>query len=979
MKRRLLSLLAIAITFCNVTMAQSPQKMNYQAIVRDALGNPLPGGTNVSVRFQIHDGSAGGAVVFQESNTAVTNQFGLITQIIGGTGNLASVNWGAGPKYLQVEIDVTGGSNYVDMGTSQLISVPYALYAANSAGGATGPTGPVGSQGPQGLPGSTGPQGPAGTAGPQGAAGPAGATGPAGTAGATGTQGAVGAAGPAGATGAQGAAGATGPQGAAGPQGPTGANGAVGATGPAGATGADGAIGATGAAGAVGATGADGAVGATGADGVQGATGADGAVGATGADGAAGPAGPTGADGAAGPAGATGATGADGPQGPAGPTGADGAAGPTGADGAPGATGADGADGAVGATGATGDVGPTGADGAVGATGATGDAGPTGATGPVGCTNINIVLKSNGVTATCSQIFDDGTNVGVGTVLPVMPFEVRNAAFSNILTSGGLASHFLVDRDAVGGQGGIWWGTKYHNGGVGGGTDVWFLGTLNGGGDGLYLYNAGTGDFGVAIDNVRDNVGIGTAGAVYDEKLTVFSDSASISEAIFGGYNGHVNYVSGVYGYNFSIDSSANNYGVLGSYNSNSVWGVGVIGAGFGYNPLPDSTIDVGVYGSAGLSFGSKGVWANTSTGTALYADATAGGYAAQLFGYLQLADGSEAAGKVLASDAAGNASWETLSNLGAIYSGGTGISIGAGNVINSNWTNDGSGNIYNNNAGNVGIGTVTPGNQLEVVTTQASVNAILGRNTGTTDGIGWYPGANFAGVSGVADSANTQFQAGVFGWDLGFGNNSGGVVGAWSGNDWAALGYQDATGNIFSLYSNSKSYFNGSVQIVDGTEGTGKVLTSDVAGNATWQDVSQNPQESFRLIGSLSAVSVPDNVETNVPYDYSLHIDNAIVAPGQFTATADGVYHIDASVAYSAFSANGRISVRVYVNGAFASENISYVLAMGLGCYAKFSGIVKLVAGDVVTIRTLQRSGATQTIPVNTFGAHNFEAFKLY
>ena len=73
MKRRLLSLLAITLVFGYTTMAQAPQKMNYQAIVRDAGGQSLPGGTNVTVRFKIHDLSPSGAVVFTETNTAVTN------------------------------------------------------------------------------------------------------------------------------------------------------------------------------------------------------------------------------------------------------------------------------------------------------------------------------------------------------------------------------------------------------------------------------------------------------------------------------------------------------------------------------------------------------------------------------------------------------------------------------------------------------------------------------------------------------------------------------------------------------------------------------------------------------------------------------------------------------------------------------------------------------------------------------------------
>ena len=80
-------------------MLQVPLKMNYQAVVRNAQGNPLGANTNVTVRFQIHDLSAGGTVVYSETNTAVTNQFGLITMIIGGTGNLGVVDWGSGNKH----------------------------------------------------------------------------------------------------------------------------------------------------------------------------------------------------------------------------------------------------------------------------------------------------------------------------------------------------------------------------------------------------------------------------------------------------------------------------------------------------------------------------------------------------------------------------------------------------------------------------------------------------------------------------------------------------------------------------------------------------------------------------------------------------------------------------------------------------------------------------------------------------------------
>ncbi len=342
--RKMFSFLLL-LSFFLPAFSQAPQKLNYQAIVRDALGNPIVGGTNITVRFNIHDGSPTGTVVFNEVNTAVTNQFGLITQIIGGTSNLATVNWSNGPKYLQVEIDPAGGSNFADMGTTQLLSVPYALYAGNSPIGNTGPTGP---QGVPGLNGATGATGPAGVAGADGPTGPQGLPG---ADGATGPQGLQGAAGADGATGPQGPAGAAGADGATGPQGPAGADGATGPQGPAGA---DGATGPQGPAGADGATGPQGPAGADGATGPQGPAGADGATGPQGQQGLAGVDGATGPQGSQGPAGADGATGPQGPQGPQGATGPQGNQGNQGLQGIQGVQGPQGPQGPQGAQGAQG-------------------------------------------------------------------------------------------------------------------------------------------------------------------------------------------------------------------------------------------------------------------------------------------------------------------------------------------------------------------------------------------------------------------------------------------------------------------------------------------------------------------------------------------------------------------------------------------------------------------------------------------------
>ncbi|MBL0308169.1 MAG: collagen-like protein [Bacteroidetes bacterium] len=210
--------------------------MNYQAVVRDNTGKPLPDGRNVSVRFIIHNLTLNGATVFQEDASTTTNQFGLINYSIGTNGNLAVVDWSNGPKYLQVLVDPNGGANYVDMGTSQLMSVPYALFAANSLAGPPGPTGVPGPTGAAGGPGLTGPSGTDGLTGPTGPSGADGPTGPTGIAGPSGADGATGPAGVDGIDGPTGADGATGPTGADGVTGPTGPTG-TGATGPTGPSG----------------------------------------------------------------------------------------------------------------------------------------------------------------------------------------------------------------------------------------------------------------------------------------------------------------------------------------------------------------------------------------------------------------------------------------------------------------------------------------------------------------------------------------------------------------------------------------------------------------------------------------------------------------------------------------------------------------------------------------------------------------------
>lgn len=123
----LLVLLISATAFCQV-----PQGISYQAIATNASGNPILS-SNVGVRLSILDNSASGNLLYSETQTKTTNAQGLFNLVIGQgnatAGTFTGINWSANPKFLKVEMDATGGSNYTLVGTTQLLSVPYALAA----------------------------------------------------------------------------------------------------------------------------------------------------------------------------------------------------------------------------------------------------------------------------------------------------------------------------------------------------------------------------------------------------------------------------------------------------------------------------------------------------------------------------------------------------------------------------------------------------------------------------------------------------------------------------------------------------------------------------------------------------------------------------------------------------------------------------------------------------------------------------------
>jgi|WetSurMetagenome_2_1015567.scaffolds.fasta_scaffold03008_2 hypothetical protein len=120
--------------------AQAPQKMSYQCVVRNS-GGALVTSHSVGIRTTILQGTPSGTVVYQETYSPApqTNVNGLATIEIGGgtpvTGTFSAINWAAGPYYLRTETDPTGGTSYTITGTSQLLSVPYALNAKTAENG----------------------------------------------------------------------------------------------------------------------------------------------------------------------------------------------------------------------------------------------------------------------------------------------------------------------------------------------------------------------------------------------------------------------------------------------------------------------------------------------------------------------------------------------------------------------------------------------------------------------------------------------------------------------------------------------------------------------------------------------------------------------------------------------------------------------------------------------------------------------------
>lgn len=122
----------------STTYAQDkvPQGMSYQAVARNVSGDPMVDRA-ISVRVNILEDNASGTLSYSESHNISTNEFGSFNLQLGMgtpiTGVFADVAWGYHDHFMNVELDEDGGTNYVDMGTTQLLSVPYALFSGESS------------------------------------------------------------------------------------------------------------------------------------------------------------------------------------------------------------------------------------------------------------------------------------------------------------------------------------------------------------------------------------------------------------------------------------------------------------------------------------------------------------------------------------------------------------------------------------------------------------------------------------------------------------------------------------------------------------------------------------------------------------------------------------------------------------------------------------------------------------------------------
>lgn len=131
-----------ACLFTTLSFGQAPQFFNYQAYVRTTSG-VIVSNKNVSFDIFILQGGCSGNIVYEETQTVKTTDIGIVNLQIGNgavkTGSMSAINWGTNLYFIKIAFDISGGTNYLTYGCSQLVSVPYALYAKTSGAQQTFP------------------------------------------------------------------------------------------------------------------------------------------------------------------------------------------------------------------------------------------------------------------------------------------------------------------------------------------------------------------------------------------------------------------------------------------------------------------------------------------------------------------------------------------------------------------------------------------------------------------------------------------------------------------------------------------------------------------------------------------------------------------------------------------------------------------------------------------------------------------------
>lgn len=135
--KKLISIFSMILLLGSVSVAQVPQKISYQAVIRNS-SNALVASQAVKMRVSIIKGTATGTEVYVETHSPTTNANGIVTIEIGGgtvvSGSFAAIDWATGNTYVKTEVDPAGGTSYTLTGTTQLLTVPYAMVANKLSG-----------------------------------------------------------------------------------------------------------------------------------------------------------------------------------------------------------------------------------------------------------------------------------------------------------------------------------------------------------------------------------------------------------------------------------------------------------------------------------------------------------------------------------------------------------------------------------------------------------------------------------------------------------------------------------------------------------------------------------------------------------------------------------------------------------------------------------------------------------------------------